>query len=295
MHRISNDACHAEAHDEGALVTSWAPVGFDDVLFLSRASHPGTGAEVHGGIPICAPWFGAGLPGRIVPRAHGIVRYLPWRLTMRDDQSGFQRAGHRGRPWPTSPAGASSTLLEWQLDHIDGEPGAGDYPSDIWFTSRARFSTTLHLELEIGAGSDFVLDQAFHTYFAVDDVSAVTIEGLEGLPYRDHDTGAHGSDQVPLRTSGAVNRVYRGCPSTIRITDGRRSISVAARGAASTVVWNPGPAAEVTGLAADEWRSMICVEVGNVIDQPVHVPAGGSHVLGMEISVEARQPSQNSR
>lgn len=288
MHRINNDACRAEAHDEGALITCWAPTGFDDVLFLSRAAHPGTGSEVHGGIPICSPWFASGRRGVAVPRPHGIVRYMPWRLTMRDDTSGFQRAGHRGRAYSTSPAAASSTLLEWQLNDIAGQPGAEDYPSDIRFTHRARFSSTLDVELRIRADSDFVLDQAFHTYFAVNDVTTVRIEGLEGTGFVDHDTGACGVDDGPLVVQGAVNRVYRGCP-TLRIVDGGRVITVVPRGAASTVVWNPGPsgAADLTGFAAGEWCSMICVEVGNVLDDAVHVPAGTTHELGMEISVEA--------
>lgn len=289
MHRINNDACRAEAHDEGALIRSWAPHGFGDVLFSSRRSRVGVGAEVHGGIPLCAPWFGRGRPGIPVPRIHGIVRYQPWRLTVRDDQSAFQRAGHRGRPDGMSPSWASSTTLEWQLSDIAGQPGSENYPDDIWFHHRARFSTTLAMELEIGAGSDFVLDQAFHTYFAVDDLIGVSIEGLEGVSFTDSSTGQAGVDDEPLRPMGALNRVYRGCP-TVRIADAQRVITVVPRGAANVIVWNPGQegAAELPGFGPEEWRSMICVEVGNVIDDPVHVPANSSHVLGMEISVAAR-------
>ena len=61
--------------DVGAQAASWKPaaLGGKEAFFMA-ADRP-WGEEVHGGVPICWPWFG----GRGAPPSHGIVRYVQWR------------------------------------------------------------------------------------------------------------------------------------------------------------------------------------------------------------------------
>ena len=268
-----NSTCRGTALDLGATVTSWKPRGQRDVLFLSREALVGVDDEIHGGIPICAPWFGKGRDDVHVPRPHGLVRWVPGRLvegTTTDDM----------------------TTLVWELSGADVAhlPGAGDYPSDIWFRHEVRFGERLHLSFTAGSPStSFVLDEAFHCYFAVSEITDVVIDGLAGSRYRDYTDGAtwHDAEDV-LRVPGHTDRIYD-APGNVTITDDDRVITLRPTDAASTIVWNPGPrgAESLTGWAAEEWTQMVCVEVGNVQRSAVTVPAGGSHTLALDVEVSA--------
>lgn len=269
LRTIMNSACRGAALDLGATVTSWQPRGQEDVLFLSRDALVGTGDQIHGGIPICAPWFGLGRDDVDVPHPHGLARWVPWRLIeeVTDDES---------------------TTLVWELgaSEVSHLPGSENYPSDMWFRHEARFGDTLTLSLTIGSPTtSFVLDEAFHTYFAVSDIHDVVIDGLGGTRYRDcTDGGTWHESSASLRVLGHTDRIYE-LVGEVTITDADRMITLRTQGGANSVVWNPGPdgARSLTGWAADEWTAMVCVEVGNVQHNAVTVPAGGSHTLALEI------------
>ena len=269
LRTITNPACEATALDLGATVIGWRPNEQRDVLFMSREARVGAGDEVHGGIPLCAPWFGQGRDDVDVPRAHGLVRWVPWRLVQ-------------------ETATQEATIMVWELGGADVAdlPGAQTYPADIWFRYEVSFGTTLELALTIGSPSaSFVLDEAFHTYFAVSDVSDIVINGLPVSRFRDYTDGAtwHPATEE-LRISGHTDRIYDGT-GEITITDVDRRITLRPQGARNTVVWNPGPdgARTLQGWAADEWTAMVCVEVGNVQHNAVTVPAGGSHTMSLQI------------
>ena len=267
LRNLSNPLCTGSALDLGATVTSWQPHGQPEVLFLSRNALVEEGDEIHGGIPLCAPWFGRGRDEVEVPRPHGLVRWVPWRLV--DER--------------TTEAG---TGLGWQLSGSETAhlPGADAYPSDIQYHYEARFADTLTLSLTVGSpSSSFVLDEAFHTYFSISDIADVVIEGLDDTRYRDG-AGWHPATGE-LRTTGLIDRIYD-TAADVSITDAHRVLSLRTSGGANTVVWNPGPegAQSLTGWGTEEWHGMICVEVGNVQHNAVTVPAGGSHTLRLEIS-----------
>lgn len=272
LRTIANTACTGSALDLGATVTGWKPRGGPDVLFLSRDALVGEGDEIHGGIPICAPWFGHGRDDVVVAHPHGLVRWVPWRLVEERESE-------------------ASTTLVWELTGAETAhlPGSLDYPPDIRFRYEALFAETLTCTLTVGSPStSFVLDEAFHCYFSVSGIHDVTISGLEGHRYRDYTDGAtwHDSDGE-LRITGHTDRIYDGAP-TVAIRDANRVLTLRTTGASSTVVWNPGPegAQTLTGWAADEWKAMVCVEFGNVQHRAVTVPAGGAHILSMEVASE---------
>lgn len=248
---VTNAHCTASALDLGATVLSWRPHGGDEVLFLSPEAAVGEGLELHGGIPICAPWFGRGRAGVDVPRPHGLVRWVPWELVARTDDE-------RG------------THLDWVLDAsaVAHLPGADAYPADLRFRHEVTFGADLDLRLTVTSPTtEFILDEAFHSYFAV-DAANTRIHGLPGgtlAPNHPLDEVVHTDADITIETPGRV-------------------LTIRASGAASAVVWNPG--SEVpSNFGAEEWRNMVCVEVGNVQTEAVTVPAGGSHTLGMTVSL----------
>ncbi|MDO5066170.1 MAG: hypothetical protein Q4D96_02670 [Propionibacteriaceae bacterium] len=266
LRTVTNEHATGSALDLGATVLSWRPRGGKEVLFLSREALVGTGDEIHGGVPVCAPWFGSGRAEVQVPHGHGLVRWVPWRLVEQTPER-----------------------LVWELSHSDVAhlPGASDYPPDLRYRLAAQFTDHLAISLTVRSPTTaFILDQALHTYLRVDDVSLARIEGLEGVPFRDFATdGTVTVEQAPLRLGRHMDRVYHHA-GAVTLVEGTRRTRITQQGGANVVVWNPGPKLRFPGFAADEWRSMVCIEVGNVSEQAVHIPSGGSHTLELQIRVD---------
>ena len=64
---------------DGATVTSWKPESLKGGEVFFKPKNAPWGKEVHGGLPICWPWFGKreGMP------KHGLARYLKWSFVRR--------------------------------------------------------------------------------------------------------------------------------------------------------------------------------------------------------------------
>lgn len=267
---IDTPHCSGEVFELGATVTGWAPAGHSDTLWVSAESSYRLGRPIRGGIPICAPWFGAGRGIEPVPQSHGFVRAVPWRL------SGARQDG---------------PVIELTFDlgpgDVAGQPGVERYPLDLTYRYTARFGPQLDVALTVTSpSSPVVIDEALHTYFAVSDVRTVLVRGLDGVSYLDKtQAGADGVQSGDIQFSAETDRVYAGAPVT-EIIDGQRLIRLTPRGSASTVVWNPWRqrAREMGEFGDEEWTSMVCVETANALDRAVSVPAGGSTTLGVTIS-----------
>lgn len=267
---IQNATCSASVMDRGATITSWHPSHAHEALFVSSSAHEDD-FEFHGGIPLCAPWFGTGRDGD-APHKHGLVRLADWRFV-----SGKQLG--------------DATQMVWELAQTDVAhlPGAERYPDDLVYRCTATFGARLDLDLTISSPTrDAVIDAAFHTYFLVNNVMQAEVRGATPEPLRFE--GAHDGVNPGVLDDGG--------PISIVLPD--RIIDVEGRGARDVVVWNPGPTPpEGQQQLASDWRRMLCVEIGNVRDHAVGVPAGGTLEMGMTIRIQSRgridQVSANSR
>lgn len=248
----------------GGCVLSWAPGNRGEILFVSRDADLAAGAMWHGGIPVCAPWFGSGQGDWEVPHGHGLVSLVPWRIESVDEADDAARV--------TLAVDAADTA------HL---PGADRYPSDLAYRLEVTMGASLTVALTITSPtSEVSVDEALHPYFVIDARRAL-VSGLEGVTFRDYAAGAEPeAEDVPVRLDHHVDRVYDGAPPTV-LRDGERAVQVGGGGAASVVVWNPGPGGDQVG---EEWERFACVEYGNVQSRAVTIPAGGSHTLTMTIS-----------
>jgi len=149
---------------------------------------------------------------------------------------------------------------------------------------------TLGLTTRNCGNAVMTLTQALHSYFAISDVHAVTVRGLDGCAYLDKVRAGASSVQLgDLRLGHETDRIYTGTTATCVIDDAQamRHIMVAKSGSTSTVVWNPGPEREplIADLGKGDHQHMLCVETCNAGPDQITLGARASHTLTATISV----------
>jgi glucose-6-phosphate 1-epimerase len=270
----SASTCSVALH--GAQVLSFAPRGGRDWLWVSEKARWSIGSALRGGIPICFPWFGPHPTEPGFP-AHGFARTRAWRLVGVDEVVGGRlRAVFELRAdEPTSPT--------WQL-----------FPHPFRARHTVIAGDDLELSFEVGNDGDvpFAFEVALHSYFAVSDVAAISVVGLAGSTFVDKVAGGERrreGDQ-PIRIVGEVDRVYASAGPVTLIDPGRAGgLRLQTSGAASTVVWNPGPekARALSDLDPDGFERFVCLEAGNVGDGRISLPPGARALLSVRIGHEA--------
>jgi glucose-6-phosphate 1-epimerase len=261
--QVSLDGMTGELFLQGAQVTRWQPSGERPVIFTSGNAEFAPAKAIRGGVPVIFPWFGPHPTDATAPQ-HGIARTADWQLDKVE-------------------RGDGEIAMELSLD-----------PDDFALSYRVVFGKELQLNLAVRnrASREITFEEALHTYFAVSDVERVSVAGLEGCGFIDKTAGTQRrvSAGQALSLSKETDSVYLDTPATLVLRDPgwRRSIRIDKDKAASTIVWNPWPekAAAMADLGVDQWRSMICVETGNVADDKVMLPAGGEHSMSTRIAVD---------
>ena len=255
---------HYSVLDAGAHVLAWTPPSQVPVLWVSPLARFEPGVAVRGGIPVVFPWFGAGISGDRTP-AHGFARTAAWeRRGVTSDRSG---------------AGRFEVRHTLTADDFDSPPFSAELVSE--FTpDQLQVSLTVTNTGE----ADFTYEEALHTYLAVDDISRVGLDGLDGCQYLDKAAGAEpvqATQAGSVRFSGEVDRLYAHTGDVVVDDPGwGRRILVGKSGSATTVVWNPG-ATKGAALAdvGSNWGGFVCVEAANVGDGAIRLTQGESHIL----------------
>lgn len=261
-------------HDQGAQLTTWSP-GTDPVLLLSSRSHLEPGRSIRGGVPVCFPWFG---PGRGEPRepSHGFARLAPWRLHGHDQDG-------------------TGARLVYELDVTDvvGLPGAQHFPAPFRATCAIEVGGTATVTLTVRntGPAPFDYEAALHSYLYVGDVARVRVRGLDGATWFDKldERSYRQEGDVVLR--GETDRVYH-ADGPVEVEDPvlDRVLVIDKNGSADTVVWTPGPerAAEMEDLGPGDWKHLLCVEAGNVLEHAVTLSPGEEHALSTSIATRSR-------
>ncbi len=255
----------------GGQVLSWIHPSERELLFVSPTAFFESGKAIRGGIPIVFPQFGKGsLP------SHGFARTKKWKVVREQVRQD----------------GPVAVGLRLQSDHST----EALWPYQFALELDVELSETLLIVLRImNTGSEpFTCNSALHTYFAVGDVAQCHVVGLKGLSYVDFLNGRarcieEGSE---LSVPGAMDRAYERSPEALAIHDRDRlcTFKITKDGFADTVVWNPGEegAAALSDMPAAAWRSMLCVESGNV-ESAITVLPGEAHVSAQILRAEIQQ------
>jgi glucose-6-phosphate 1-epimerase len=269
---VTTPAATAHVYLHGAHVTQFRPAGQPDVLFLSCRSQFAAGKAIRGGVPVIFPWFASNLPAAGAP-AHGFARTATWSVRA------VEQAGAR-------------VSVSLALAAAPGGPASAWWPHACEAVYTISVGSELELALDVvNTGSAaFTFEEALHTYLAVGDVRQVGIDGLGGCRYIDKVEGGRVEVQASgaLRLTGPTDRVYLDSRNVVRVRDaaGRRELTVAKEGSATTIVWNPWQekAAALPDLDSGEWPRMVCVESGNAHDNAVRLPPGARHQLVVRIA-----------
>ncbi len=243
---VRNDLASAVLSVQGAQLLSYRPAGGPDLLWLSPLARFAPGAEIRGGVPICAPWFGVAGPD--LPEGlgrHGYARTATWSV----------------QEVAEVPGGGTRLVLSL--------PGRGGTVPAAW-----PYDLSMQLEVTIGAqcglslavttagGDPVPFSFAFHTYLAVPDVSGARVTGLAGCRYRDAETGAISRQEGDVRIDGFTDRVYLDVPREQTVVSAAGTTRIASD-APSCVVWHPWErAADMVDVRSHS--DFLCVERGEV-------------------------------
>ena len=257
---------------QGAQVLEWAPTATGPVLWVSSKARFEPGHEVRGGVPVCFPWFGAGVHGHHKP-SHGVARTSTWQLV----ESGM-------------PEGVGHLLFQLTASDLADGPDPDALPGGAVAYLSVAMADKLRIDLTVQAGSEeFTFEEALHTYFSVGELKRVSIEGLDGHDYADKTRDFEQLRQEgDVTFDGEVDRVYDHSGAA-RIVDPllQRTITVAKRNSASTIVWNPGSdkVTSIVDIDDTEWSGFVCVETGNVREHAITLQPGDSHTMTVVIDV----------
>lgn len=287
---IQNADGSADILLQGAQLLEFTPRGEDRVIWCSDAVAYEKGVPLRGGVPICWPWFGplannvaaiqnqCGVPETSAPQ-HGFARNLSWELLRVESLAD-------GR-----------TVVELQLSDSSATQTMLDCPFQ------------LHMRFEIGRQLGMVLTakntdiqstmhftSALHSYFAVSDIYATDVFGLDSVAYVDSlDGGAIKTQSGKVPIASEVDRIYfvesgEGLtPVVIRMPV--RDIKIESKGSDSAIVWNPWveKSRSLSQFHDTDYQHMLCVETANAFQNVISLAPGESHALSVRVSTMPKQ------
>jgi glucose-6-phosphate 1-epimerase len=314
---VQSDQSTAEIYLKGAHVTSFEKKGEKLLLFMSPSAKMPRGEMLHGGIPLCFPWFG-NREGETL--SHGFARNSFWDLVATNVKpNGIVELSFRLPPETLNQAG-------WA-------------PVEVFY--RVSIGEKLQLELLVNNTTTlpFSYEECFHAYFLVGDIHQVTVRGLKGLTYLDKNLFSKSTEAVnnyvtpvlapssmsdklsccapstpcssspsailktdsknedfavkqessdDLRIIGETNSVYLNSTAPVEIHDSslHRVIHIEKENSRSTVVWNPGSekAKSIVDFVPEDYRHMLCVESGNVKEATIRLAPGESSRMKVQLS-----------
>lgn len=268
---VSNAAATAEICLMGAHIMSYAPNGQGEVIWMSSQSSFEVGKAIRGGIPVCWPWFSKNPTFEDAPM-HGLARITTWELL---------------DVFPTE----KQTIIKLALNAVPGYEQYWGYKFRLEYTITVGATLTLSLKTTNLDDKPFTITEALHTYFSVGDVTKVQVEGLDGCPYLnkvgDGGTGIREGNRI---IDCEVDEVYQGVRRTLVIRDASipRTILVNNFNSNSAVVWNPwiAKSQRMADFPDDGYKTMLCVESGNVIEDAREIQPGASHELIAVLTVK---------
>ncbi len=254
---------------QGGHLYSWqtpTASGHRERLFLSRRSAFAESKAIRGGVPIIFPQFSdfGNLP------RHGFARTAHWQVL----EQGQDAAGNAIAELELRANAATLALWPYQ------------------FSLKLRVQANcqqLRLRLSV-ANTDsqrFSFSSALHSYFAVTELAAARLQGLQGLQYLDNLQGRQSFQETSaeLVINQEIDRVYQQAQQPLVLQQAEHSLRISQHGFNDAVIWNPGAsAAKLSDMEFAEASQMLCIEAARIL-QPVQLDAGASWIGEQVIEV----------
>ena len=259
---VTNERARAKIALQGAHLFHYEQKGRKPLLWLSETSFFETGRSIRGGIPVCWPWFGMHKSDPNLPQ-HGFARDFLWELLEANE------------------AGDNSTELLFELKSSPESMKLWPYRFELRLLITVSDELTVSLTTKNCATEAFEISSALHSYFAVSNIDNVNIEGLEGKKYFDALDKKYKIQKGDIHISEEIDRVYQGVHGPIIIRDNDRTVKIESKGSSSAVVWNPWieKCARMSAMKNDAYKTMLCIETANAMEDGQTLQPGESHTL----------------
>lgn len=279
----NEDGSSITVYEQGAHLASWKSADGVEHLYMSPNAIFEDRKALRGGVPLIFPQFGA--YGPMLP-SHGFARIRPWKVD--DAESGRASFSLRVDLCELYPEGCS--LSELPQNAVTLVYTITFNNEDLKLTMKVTNSSE-----EREAPFQF----AFHTYFAVDQLSRTVVNGVSRSPYVDN-TEAKGNPKAKVHEPEPLwvirkehDRIYPGQACSILLQDlqAKRATQVSSPNLPDVCVWNPGAAkcAALADMPAEGYQHFVCIEHGNMLKQVV-VPPCSSWTGTQEITVLPGSP-----
>jgi len=243
---LKNSVASAKIALQGAHIFSFKRSD-EELLWLSSKSAFENGTAIRGGIPLCWPRFGN--LDKALPQ-HGFARTFLFELMKVTEESDTLTVVHM------QLKSSQESRKIWNFDFV----------LDIFF----HISDTLKIEMQTSNKDtkEFLLTQAFHTYFAVSDIDDVVISGLDGKEYLDSLTGKEEYQKGDIFIDREVDRIYKESAEHITLSDKEHEVNIGAKNSHSVIVWNPWieKCAKMSGMQKEAYKEFVCIESANALD-----------------------------
>ncbi|MGF1686265.1 D-hexose-6-phosphate mutarotase [Photobacterium japonica] len=264
MVRVLHDTAEAGITLHGGHLVCFKPAGDEDVIWLSENADFDPTKAIRGGIPICWPWFGkAGTP------SHGFARTSEWTLLEhRENENGV--------------------IVALELEDSEATHAIWPHKFRNVLTFEIGHSLKVTLTSTNTDTQPWQYSGALHTYFAIDDIHHVAINGMGDTYLDSTQAGKTCTGGDSLRFHGEVDRVYTQPARTITVADGSpRQLHITNEGHTAAVIWNPWQALSVSmaDMADNSFETMVCVESTIHGDSAVTLEPGESHALVTTVAI----------
>lgn len=257
---LTNGSSRCEVLHYGATVISWTVDG-QPQLWLSQKAHLDGSKPVRGGIPLVFPVFGkSNDEGFATLPQHGFARCSTWEFL------GQTKENPPTVQWALSPDEANKDVYsKW---------GDGSFDFTLIFTlTLEKDSLRTHIEVSNTDSREWKFNWLFHTYLQVEDIDDTLVTNLPGETCYDQLLAETYVEKHPaIDFNEELDRIYKDVPTSklIQVVErGNVVHNIERTNLPDVVVWNPWikKSASMADFApADGYKSMVCIEPGQVAD-----------------------------
>lgn len=238
-----------------------------EMLWLSPGETFDSGEGIRGGVPIAFPWFGPHGTNADFPR-HGFARNLSWQLVGSPKQE------------------AESVVVEFRLPNSPITREFFPFKFAVFLTmSFSASAVEMSLRIQNTDQQIIECEALFHPYFAVTELSGVSVTGLEGRTYFDKVLQTSGNiQQGPVTFPENVDRIFLETSGPFLICENNKPrLQVTKKNINETVVWNPGGGKTKVGTGTAP--NFVCVEPGCVVGGKLRLNPGSEETISVQFTL----------